>query len=127
MWLVQGMYNGYKNGTPDHIEEVEKYQCIGTWFHQNRTWKIQFQETAKKFWASTANKWMEAGAVRMGAGELVANKMWNAMAAPAVDYDLLVTMSTHANKTTLKALRPLNKVTQAATQANRYSGYRDAP
>ena len=44
-------------------------------------------EAAKKFWSNTADKWMEAGAIRMGAGELVANKMWNALAAPVIDYD----------------------------------------
>ena len=40
---------------------------------------------------------METGAVRMGAGELVASKMWDAIAAPALDYDPLVTISVHAN------------------------------
>ena len=30
----------------------------------------------------------------MGAGELVANKIWNALVAPAVDYDPLVTITT---------------------------------
>ena len=93
-WLVQGMYNDDKNGTPDHIEEVQKYLYLGTWFHQNRTWETQFQEAAKKVWTTTADKWMEAGAVRMGAGELVANKMWIAIAAPAIEYDSLVTVST---------------------------------
>ena len=53
----------------------------------------------------------------MGAGELVANKMWNALAAPALDYDPLVTISVHANNATLAALRPLRGVTKAARQA----------
>ena len=60
---------------------------------------------------------METGAVRMGAGELVASKMWDAIAAPALDYDPLVTISVHANTATLAALAPLGDVTKAARKA----------
>ena len=118
MWEVHGMYNDDKNGIPDHIEELEKYQYLGTWFHRDRTWDTQFQESAKKFWTRTADKWMESGAVRMGAGELVTNTLWNTLAAPALDYDPLVTLAAHANSTTIKALKPLNAVTKAARQAS---------
>ena len=48
MWVVHGMYNDDKNGIPDHIEELEKYQYLGTWFHRDRTWDTQFQESARK-------------------------------------------------------------------------------
>ena len=29
-WRIQGMYNDDKNGMPDHIEEVDKYQYLGS-------------------------------------------------------------------------------------------------
>ena len=83
MWHVQGMYNDDKGGVPGHTGGVEEHQCLGTWFHQNRKWETQFHKAAAKFWAGSADKWMETGAVRMGAGELVASKMWDAIAAPA--------------------------------------------
>ena len=117
MWVLHGMYNDDKDGMPDHIEETEKYQYLGTWFHRDRTWATQFQQAAGKFWKETASKWMEAGAIRMGAGELVANKMWNSLAAPAVEYDPLVTISSHANAAALKVMKPIKKVTKAARQA----------
>ena len=42
-WRLQGMYNDDKNGMPDHIEEVDMYQYLGTWFHQNRKWTATVQ------------------------------------------------------------------------------------
>ena len=53
----------------------------------------------------------------MGAGGLVTTKMWEAMVAPAIDYNPLATCAALANATTKKWMAPVNKVTAAARQA----------
>ena len=52
------MYNDDKNGTPDHIEEVQKYLYLGTWFHQNRTWEkeAECEKTEQKTDTETQQK-----------------------------------------------------------------------
>eukprot|EP00937_MAST-01D_sp_MAST-1D-sp2_P002298 g2298.t1 len=98
-WYLHGMYNDCKDRDPDHLAEVDEYQYLGTWFHKDRTWKSQFNYAAAKFWRTAADKWHDAGAVRMGAGELVAQKLWESMVAPAIDYNPMVTCAALANNT----------------------------
>eukprot|EP00936_MAST-01D_sp_MAST-1D-sp1_P000488 g488.t1 len=117
VWHVRGMYNDDKECWPDHIREVDEYQYLGVRFHKNRTWEAQFKHAATKFWGTATDKWHETGAVRMGAGELVTNKIWEAMVAPATDYNPLVTHAALANATTRKWMRPLDKATTASRQA----------
>ena len=116
-WHIDGLYNDVDHLDPDHIAETDRYEYLGTWFHKNRTWKTQFEEAAKKFWSRTADKWQEAGAIRMGAGELVAKTLWESLITPVIDYDPLVTVTAHANKTVRKTMKPLDDVTKAARQA----------
>ena len=117
MWYMENMYNDAVNQAPDHIAETDKYEYLGTWFHKNRTWDTQFENAARKFWAGAADKWQDAGAIRMGAGELVAKTLWESLVAPVVDYDPLITISAQANKATRRAMKPLDNATKAARQA----------
>merc|ERR1712185_262339 len=102
---------------PDHIAETDKYEYLGTMFHRDRTWATQFKEAAKKFWGPASDKWMDSGALRIGAGERVTTVLWNTMVAPAMEYDPLVTISAYANQSTQKVMAPVEAATKAARQA----------
>ena len=107
MWHMHGMYNDGDMQTPDHLAEVDEYQYLGIWFHRNRTWESQFNKAAAKFWTTVSDKWHNAGAVRMGAGEQVTTKMWESLVAPTMDYNPIVTYATLANSNTKKWMKQL--------------------
>ena len=117
VWYVQGLYNDDDKIAPDHIAETDKYEYLGTMFHRDRTWATQFKEAAKKFWGPASDKWMDSGALRIGAGERVTTVFWNTMVAPAMEYDPLVTISAYANQSTQKVMAPVDTATKAARQA----------